>query len=143
LNNYNINADVFLCFEILEHLMNPCLFLYELCEKTDAKFLVITVPYLKNSRVGLHHIRNKKEENVNAENTHIFELSPRDWKLIMKHSGWQIEKGKIYLQYPKWSLYRLTKFLWRKYDFEGFYGLILTKDNTWSSKYTAWQEIFK
>lgn len=26
LKNYNINADIFLCFETLEHLMNPCFF---------------------------------------------------------------------------------------------------------------------
>lgn len=143
LQSYNVNADIFLCFETLEHLMNPCHFLYELSSKTRAEYLIITVPYLKDSRVGLHHIRSGRKDDVNAENTHIFEFSPGDWKLILKHSGWNVVSEKIYLQYPKWSLYRFTKFLWRKYDFEGFYGFILKRDNTWSSKYLDWQENFK
>ena len=90
LQNYNIKADIFLCFEILEHLMNPCYFLHELSTKTNAEFLVITVPYLKNSRIGLHHVRGNRKETVNAENTHIFELCPTDWKLLVQHSGWKI-----------------------------------------------------
>jgi len=55
---YSINADIFLCFEMLEHLMNPAEFLHKLSTKTDCKLFVVTVPYLKSSRVGLHHIRN-------------------------------------------------------------------------------------
>jgi len=138
LQNYNINADLILCFETLEHLMNPCCFLYELMKNTNVKYLVITVPYLKRSRVGLRHIRREKGDIVQAENTHIFELSPEDWKLILRHSGWDIVKEDIFLQYPRKSPYRFTKLLWRKYDFEGFYGLILKRDNTWSSRYLDW-----
>ena len=74
LHKYNIDPDIFLCFEMLEHLMNPCHFLHELSTKTNAKYLVITVPYLQNSRVGLHHIRGGGLRDVYAENTHIFEL---------------------------------------------------------------------
>lgn len=138
LKSYDVKADIFLCFEILEHLISPCQFLYELSFKTNAKYLIVTVPYLKDSRVGLHHIRSGRKDSVNAENTHIFEFSPGDWKLIVKHSGWNIVKEKIYLQYPKWGFYRLTKYLWRKYDFEGFYGLILKRDISWSSRYLDW-----
>ena len=138
LHKYNINADIFLCFEMLEHLMNPCHFLHELSTKTNAKYMVITVPYLKNSRVGLHHIRGGALRNVYAENTHIFELSPKDWKLLVRHSGWSISQERIYLQYPKWAPFWFTKVLWRRFDFEGFYGMILTKDDTWSSRYMDW-----
>lgn len=138
LHNYNINADIFLCFQTLEHLMNPCHFLHELSTKTNAKYMVITVPYLKNSRVGLDHIREGGVRNVYAENTHIFELSPKDWKLLVRHSGWDIAQERIYLQYPKTGFLRITKALWRHLDFEGFYGMILVKDNTWSSQYMDW-----
>ena len=138
LHNYNISADIFLCFEMLEHLMNPCYFLHELSAKTNAKYMVITVPYLKNSRVGLHHIRGWGARDVFAENTHIFELSPKDWKLLVRHSGWSISQERIYLQYPKWGLFWFTKALWRRFDFEGFYGMILTKDDRWSSRYIDW-----
>lgn len=138
LDRHNLNVDIFLCFQVLEHLMNPCLFLYKLSEKTKAKFLVVTIPYLKSSRVGLHHIKRSRGEIVKAENTHIFELSPEDWKLVIKHSGWNIVKEKTYSQYPKRGLLRITKALWKRFDYEGFYGVILTRDNTWSSRYSDW-----
>jgi 2-polyprenyl-3-methyl-5-hydroxy-6-metoxy-1,4-benzoquinol methylase len=138
LHKYNIDANIFLCFEMLEHLMNPCHFMHELSTKTNAKYMVITVPYLKNSRVGLHHIRGGGVRDVYAENTHIFELSPKDWKLLVRHSGWNVAQERIYLQYPKRGFLWITKALWRRFDFEGFYGMILTKDNTWSSKYMDW-----
>ena len=138
LQSYNIKADIFLCFETLEHLMNPCFFLHELSTKTNAKYLIVTVPYLKRSRVGLHHIRGARRDVVNAENTHIFELCPTDWKLLVQHSGWKILYEKIYLQYPKHGLFRLTQPFWKIFDFQGFYGLVLKRDNTWSSKYLDW-----
>ena len=135
---YDIDANIFLCFETLEHLINPLHFLFTLSSKTNAKYMIITIPYLRNSRVGLHHIRAGRKENVYAENTHIFELNPEDWKLLARHSGWEIIEDKIYLQYPKRSFLRMTKPLWKRYDFEGFYGLILRRDDTWSCKYLDW-----
>jgi len=140
LKDYNINADIFLCFETLEHLMNPCHFLYELSTKTNAKYLILTVPYVQNSRVGLHHIRRGEVglKKASAENTHIFELRPEDWKLLIKHSGWKIAQERIYLQYPRRGFLRITKTYWKRSDFEGFYGLVLLRDNIWSSMYMDW-----
>lgn len=138
LEKYNILADIFLCFEILEHLSDPVNFLHNLSINTKAQYIVLTVPYLKKSRVSLLHIRNNQLGPVHAENTHLFELSPEDWKLLMRHAGWDVFAEKIYLQYPLRNPYRLTKYLWRKYDFEGFYGVILKRDTTWSSKYLDW-----
>lgn len=138
LDKYDVGADIFICFEVLEHLMDPLGFLRGLYLKSKAKYLVITVPYIRSSRVGLRHIRTKSTEIANAENTHIFELSPEDWKLILKHSGWSVIKEKIYLQYPRRRFLRFTKPLWKRFDFEGFYGLILKKDDYWTSKYKDW-----
>jgi 2-polyprenyl-3-methyl-5-hydroxy-6-metoxy-1,4-benzoquinol methylase len=138
LENYNINADIFLCFETLEHLSDPCHFLYGLSNNTEAKYLIVTVPYVQKSRVGLHHIRREIVGPCCAENTHIFELNPDDWKLLLKHSGWDVVHEKIYLQYPKKGIIRLTRFLWKRYDFEGYLGLILLRNDTWSSKYLDW-----
>lgn len=138
LEDYDIKPDVFLCFQTLEHLMDPCRFLQSLSLGTKAKYLIVTVPYLANSRVGLHHIRHSLQSDVCAEDTHIFELSPNDWKLLIRHSGWRIEDEQIYLQYPQKGLLRITRPFWRKNDFEGFYGLVLTRDSSWSSKYKDW-----
>lgn len=138
LESYDISADLFLSFEMIEHLFNPIDFLHSMAEKTSCKAFVVTVPYLATSRVGLHHIRQNNKKPVEAENTHIFELSPYDWRLIFKHSGWAIKYDRIYLQYPKRSWLRITKNIWKKNDFEGFYGAILTRDNTWSKLYKSW-----
>ena len=138
LHKHNIYANIYICFEVLEHLMDPCRFLYELSSKTDTAYLIVTVPYLRNSRVGLHHIRSGHKVEVNSENTHILELSAEDWKFLANHAGWSVVEESIYLQYPRKSVWRLAKPIWKKYDFEGFYGLILKKDNSWSSKYTDW-----
>jgi len=138
LESYNVNADIFLCFETLEHLMDPCHFLRDLSSKTKAKYLIVTVPFLRQSRVGLRYIRNTGNKAICAENTHIFEFSPKDWKLIARHSGWDIVKEQIYLQYPRKSLLRLTKLYWKRFDFEGFYGIILKRDDSWSSLYQDW-----
>ncbi|KJR99412.1 MAG: hypothetical protein VR68_09265 [Peptococcaceae bacterium BRH_c4a] len=130
-----INADVFLSFEMLEHLTDPISFLKKLSDQSSCRYFIVTVPYLKNSRVGLHHIRNSNKTKVNAENTHIFELSPSDWRLIFKHSGWTVVSENIYLQYPKFSP---IKYLWRNFDFDGFYGAILKRDSNWSDCYVCW-----
>ena len=139
LPSLSIDADIFLSFEMLEHLMNPCGFLHELSEKTNCKAFVVTVPYLAHSRVGLHHIRHNQKRSVTPEEAHIFELSPEDWRLIFRHSGWAIQADKIYLQYPKRSLFRfLLKRYWQRRDFEGFYGAILKPDKSWSDLYDGW-----
>lgn len=138
LHKHGVDADIFLCFEILEHMTDPCKFLYDLSSKTNAKYLIASVPYLKKSRVGLHHIRAGRKDKVNAENTHILELSPEDWKLVAKHGGWEVVEDKIYFQYPKWSVWRFTKPLWKKLDFEGFYEIVLERNDSWSSLYQDW-----
>lgn len=138
LSEYNIKTDIFLCYETLEHLLDPVSFLHNLADKTDAKYLVITVPYLKESRVGLYSIRNNDNKSFGAETTHIFELCPEDWKLIFRFSGWKIEYEQIYFQYPKKHYLSIAKKLWKKFDFEGFYGVVLVKDNEWSEKYLDW-----
>ncbi len=140
---YNVTADIFLCFETLEHLMNPAEFLHKL-SKTNCDLLVITVPYLKESRIGLHQIRNLTIQNLprkkimSAETTHIFELSPEDLQLLFKFAGWSVVFERIYLQYPRKHWLRISKNCWRMLDFEGSYGVILKKDSTWNELYTDW-----
>jgi hypothetical protein len=133
--NYKIKADLILSFEMLEHLSDPISFLNILSEKSVSEYFVLTVPYLLQSRVGLHHIRHGQKRVVYPENTHIFELSPNDWKLIFQHAGWKIVEEAIYRQYPFWSMWVLMKPIWKKLDFEGFYGVILKRDRTWAELY--------
>jgi hypothetical protein len=108
---YNLKSDIVFAFQTLEHLPNPIRFL----KNVDAKYIVMTVPYLRQSKVGC--IRS------NSENTHIFELCPKDWKIIMKHGGWSPVYEEIYYQYS-WGILRR---LWRWFDYEGFYGGIFER----------------
>ena len=70
--------------------------------------------------------------------THILELAPEDLKLLALHSGWKVVYDQIYRQYPKYGLMRIMKPWWERFDFEGFYGMILTRDDSWSSLYKDW-----
>ena len=100
---------------------------------------MVTVPYVAQSRVALHQIRAGMKKVAPAETVHVFELSPEDWKLAFLHAGWKIERERIYRQYPRWSPLRFTKWLWKRSDFEGFYGAVLSRDDTWSSLYPDWR----
>lgn len=138
LASHQISADVLLCFESLEHFFDPARFLHDLASKTQAQYLVLTVPFVARSRVGLHHIRHRRTEPVCAENTHLFELSPSDWTLLASHSGWATVYDEVFLQYPSWHPLWFTRPVWKRLDFEGFYGMILRPDPTWSSRFCDW-----
>ena len=107
-----------------------------MAKQSQCKNFVITIPLVKKSRVALDKLNNMDgPQAFNPEVTHIFELSPSDWDKLFLFSGWKVVKRIQYYQYPKYHPLRITKFLWKKFDFEGFYGVILEKDDTYSSQY--------
>jgi 2-polyprenyl-3-methyl-5-hydroxy-6-metoxy-1,4-benzoquinol methylase len=132
-------VDLFTSFQMVEHLHNPSIFFRRLAKKTSCNKIVVTIPFMKISRVGLLPVRNKI---MFAEDVHIFELSPQDWTLLILHSGWRIAHSEIYYQYPKnipfisW----LLSWFWKETDFEGFLGLILEKDTVFSDLYQNWED---
>ena len=138
IEKHNINPDIFISFQTIEHLNSPITFMRSIAQKTSCNFYLITVPYVSTSRLGLEHIRGKFDNSIIAENIHIFELCPDDWKLLFKHSGWEPVREKIFWQYPKKKPLRLLKNSWARYDFEGFYGILLKKNSYWSDKYLDW-----
>lgn len=133
-----LEAEVFLLFQTLEHMPNPFAFLHDLSSKSRCRRLILTVPWVERSRLGLHHIRENLRRPVGAEQVHLLELSPEDLRLLFFHTGWKVERERIYRQYPLLSPLRATKHAWRRYDFEGFYGVSLSRDDSWSSQYVDW-----
>lgn len=133
--------DLFTSFEMVEHLHNPAIFFRRLAKRNSCNRLAITVPYLKQSRVGLRHIRSNSNEATYAENEHIFELNLKDWSILMRHSGWKVVYSRVYYQYPRnWPIFtRLLASYWKKTDYEGFWGAILEKDTTLSDLYQDWE----
>ena len=136
LSSLGIDADVFLLFATLEHISDPARLLHDLAVHSRA--LVLTVPYVRHSRVGLGHIRANRSTPVTPENTHLFELAPEDWRLLLAHAGWAVTYQQTYLQYPTRGPLRLMKRHWRETDFEGFWGAALRPDPTWASWYSGW-----
>lgn len=149
--------DLFVTFQMVEHLMNPCLFFRRLAVRGNCDKLLVTVPYRRISRVALRGFRRlipDLEENAaglsrhldflptkrQAEDEHIFELSPLDWKLLMIFSGWRPVYDEIYLQYPRRHPLRLTKPVWREVDSEGFWGVFLERDLSFSNIYQDWED---
>ena len=139
---FNRHADLFLSFQMLEHLFDPVSCLHELASKTSTDYFVVTVPYVARSRVGLKYLRHSPSAlrftEINAENTHIFELSPEDWSLIFRFSGWKPIYEDIFYMFPQKHPLWFFKYALRRYDFEGFYGVILKKDMEESDLYTDW-----
>lgn len=134
--------SLFTSFEMVEHLHNPAIFFRRIAKKSSCKKMLLTVPYLRQSRVGLHHVRSKSQEIIYAEDEHIFELNPADWTLLFLHSGWKVGFSKIYHQYPtEWPIASIfLRWFWKTSDYEGFWGAILEKDTTYSDLYKDWEE---
>ena len=132
--------DVAVSFEMMEHLTDPARFLYNLARSGAAKRFVMTVPFVRNSRVGLQFLRSGAPlpARVTAEQVHIFELSPDDWKLLCRFAGWRVDFQRIYYQYPRKSPLRLTAGLWKRLDFEGFLCLALVPDTGIADRYADW-----
>lgn len=135
---FNRSADLFLSFEMLEHLLDPVSFLRNMAVESECKLFALTVPLVKKSRVGVHHIRRKLSGKFSNERVHIFELCPDDWKLLFNFSGWEVVLEDRYTQYPEKGMLNLTKFAWRRIDFDGFYGVVLRKNLAISNQYTSW-----
>lgn len=138
---YGIAPDLFITFQMVEHLPDPVGFLRRLATGTKVRRLVITVPYRARSRVALQYIRQAVREAQGAERTHIFELSPDDWKPLFRFAGWDVVAERIYYQYPRRGnplRTALHRRYWRAADFEGFYGVILRRDETWAALYRDW-----
>ncbi len=137
LTKQGISFDIVSVFETLEHLPDPIGFLKGIQNVVKHK-LIISVPLIRKSRVGLAYTCNHWPENKKptVENTHIFELNPGDWKKIFCHSGWKIEDESNLLMFPPDTLHRLIlQPYWRILSFEGFWFVSLKKDNEISSKY--------
>ncbi len=131
---HRINPDLYLCYETLEHLNDPISFLDGISQNPGDGLFVLTVPYLRRSRIGLHQLRNKRGGPFHPENVHIYELSPQDWKLLFYHAGWETVAEKIYRQYPLGTFWRIMKPVWKRFDFEGFYGAILRRNRSWADQ---------
>lgn len=136
-----IRPDLFLSFETIEHLTDPTRFLHALAERGSAEWMLMTVPYRRVSRFGGAHLRLSEAvmpQAMTAEEVHIHEFSPEDWMLLARFAGWRTAHASIYRQYPLRSPLRLTAPLWQALDFEGFFGMILTRDLSLTRRYTAW-----
>ena len=143
IESIGLKADIIASFQMLEHLHDPATFMYKISSQTQCDYMVITVPYQQQSRVGMQYIRQQNKGSYLAQDVHIFELSPEDWILLFKHSGWKHVYQETYYQYPRKHWLRILKKRWKRFDYEGFWGIILERDPTWAGCYTDWQEISK
>jgi hypothetical protein len=134
-------VDLFVSFEMLEHLHNPARFLRGLSCRHESSRLLLTVPYLRVSRVGIYQVRQNKTGPIHAEEEHIFELNPSDWTLLARHSGWKIVETRIYRHFPGRIplLSPFLSFFWRRRDFEGFWGVLLERETSYADKYLDWE----
>lgn len=135
------NVTLMTSFEMVEHLHDPVLFFWRLAQKSQCTKMIVSVPWLRCSRVGMHHIRHDFADPQYAEDVHVFELSPDDWTLLMLHAGWRVVESRIHYQYPRWPVLGwLLALFWRHYDYEGFWCAVLERDLSRSDQYQDWEE---
>lgn len=133
--------DLFMSFEMVEHLTDPIRFLHRLAERGSADYLLMTVPLSPKSRFGGADLRQPETQmpaRFTAEEVHLFELTPPDWLILGRFAGWQPIFQRIYRQYPLRSALRLTAPLWTKLDFPGFWGVLLKRDLGVARRYADW-----
>jgi len=132
--------DLMMSFEMIEHLTDPARFLRRLAVSGATDRLLVSVPYVRRSRVGLQFLREGPPypAQVTAERVHIFELAPEDWMLLARFAGWSVDSCRVYRQYPRRHPLRAMAFIWRKLDFEGFCCLSLKRDLGVSDRYADW-----
>lgn len=136
-----VRPDLFLSFEMVEHLTDPVRFLHGLSERGSAEFLLFTVPWRRASRFGgaeFDFADDRLPTRMTPESLHVFEFSPADWARLARLGGYRIEWSRIYRQYPRRSPLRLTAPLWRALDFEGFVALFCRRDLSFARRYTGW-----
>lgn len=138
---HGINADLYMSFETIEHLTDPIRFLHSLAERGSAEYLLMSVPYRRQSRFGGEHLRQDNlngSDTMTAEEVHMYEFSPEDWTLLAKFAGFEAIFTRTYRQYARHSLSRVTAPLWRRLDFEGFFAFFGRRDLSLARRYTDW-----
>lgn len=136
-----IRPDLFLSFEMIEHLTDPIRFLHALAAKSSAEYLLFTVPLRRKSRFGGVEMRlpdHRLPARMTPEQVHTYEFSPEEWRLLARFAGFSTVWSRTYLQYPRRSPLRLTAPLWRSLDFEGFVAFLCRRDLSLASRYTGW-----
>jgi hypothetical protein len=137
LGDKGVHYDIVSAFETLEHLPDPIGFLSGI-RKVVGNRLVLSVPFIRHSRIGLAYLSNRWPDGTKptVENTHIFELSPRDWGKIFSHTGWEKNEEWKLMMFPSNKISRLVlQPFWRFVSFEGFWFISLSKDTEYSSQY--------
>ena len=137
LGDKGVTYDIVSAFETLEHLPDPIGFLDGMKKVTNER-LILSVPFIRHSRVGLAYVTDKwsKDRTPTIENTHIFELSPKDWKKLFLHTGWKVDREWKLMMFPSNRTSRLIlQPFWRFVSFEGFWFVSLYKDSEYSSQY--------
>lgn len=69
-------------FEMVEHLPNPSIFFYRLAKYGTGSRMVVTVSFIRRSRVGMYFLRNQNQRCHFTKEEHVFELNPEDWSLL-------------------------------------------------------------
>lgn len=136
-----IEPDMFMSFEMVEHLSDPVRFLHRLATQGKSPWLLMSVPYVRQSRFGGRELDwplDRLPPAITAEEMHLFELSPKDWLRLARFSGFSPVFTRIYRQYPRKHPLALTRALWASLDFEGFFAVFLKRDLSLANRYAAW-----
>ena len=116
-------ANVVICFETLEHVQNPILFIKELERIVKINGVIfLSIPFVKTTRTLSRFHNGNSKDRPEAEN-HVFEFSPDDFLKIVSYTKLRIEKNQILENY-KMSYDFITNYFIRKHILRGYFNSI-------------------
>ncbi len=106
-----------LCFEVIEHVMNPLHFIQEIYKLLDAN--------------GVLYISTPKAPFINilSSTYHFTEYKQSKMEQLFKWAGFRVEKSKVFNVHPWWSALTGVRPLW-KYIFQWYVIYKLTRPGT-------------
>lgn len=96
-------ADLTICFETLEHVHNPIMFLNELSRITKGR-LLLSIPWVQNTNIRSKWHGAQSPEGIPESEFHIFEFNGKDFNSILGYTNLKIISYKKLINYaPKYD----------------------------------------
>ncbi len=115
-------ADLVICFETLEHVHNPILFLAELSRITKKK-LLLSIPWVSKTNVRARWYGRVDPNGQPDSEFHVFEFDERDFKKILSYTDFKVSTYQKLTNYQaKYDPF--TNWCLRKYLYLGYFPAI-------------------
>ena len=126
------SVDVVICYQMLEHSLNPIKVLREL-ERISKGLILLSIPWVLKTNIRSKYHGGQPDGRPMSE-YHIFEFSEEDFRRILSHTNLKVEGYKKLLNYRHFQtplLYKVLKSLYLSY-FPALNVYVLKSPKVWA-----------